>query len=59
MEAYENEDMTVQTLQDAAKAVLRGKIYCNSGLSQEAGKVPSPQPNLTPKGARTGAANKA
>ena len=40
MEANENENMTVQNLWDAAKGVLRGELFCNSGLSQEAKKFP-------------------
>ena len=36
MEANENENTTVQTLWDAAKAALRGKeIHCHSDLSQK------------------------
>ena len=41
------------------KGSLKREVYCNSGLSQETRKVPNTQPNLTPKGARKGTANKA
>ena len=59
MEANENENMTVQTLWDAAKAVIRGKIHCNPALSQETRKVPNTTPNHTPKETGKGAANEA
>ena len=56
MEANENENTTVQSLWDAAKAILRGKYIAKSW---EARKVPNTQPNHTTKRAREGAVNKA
>ena len=52
MEGNENENMTVQTLWDAAKAVLRGKYIVIQAYVKK-------QSNLTPKGARNGTASKA
>ena len=48
-----NENATIQTLWDAAKAVLRGKNHCNPVLSQETRKIPNTKPNSTPKGTRS------
>ena len=59
MEANENENTTVQNLWDAANVVLRGKLYCYIDLPQEVRQVSNIQPNITPKGARKGTANKA
>ena len=56
MEANENENMPVQTLWDAAKAVLRGKYIAIQGLSQETRKTPNTKSNSTPKGNRSRAA---
>ena len=57
MEANENETMTSPNPLGCSEGSPKRKIHCNSGLSQEARKVPNIQPNLTPKGARKGAAN--
>ena len=50
METNENEDTTVQNLQDAAKAVLRGKY--NTSIHSKTGKNSNTKANLTHKGAR-------
>ena len=47
METNENENTMVQNLWDAVKAVLRGKIYTNKSLLQEARKISNKQSNLT------------
>ena len=39
----------VQNLWDAAKAVLKGKLYSNTMLLQETREISNKQPNLTPK----------
>ena len=41
--------MTTQNLWDAAKAVLRRKVYSNTSLPQERRKTLNRQPNFTPK----------
>ena len=55
LETNENENMMVQNLCGAAKAVVRGKfiaIQASRSLVQEARKILNKQPNLTSKGAR-------
>ena len=42
-----------------SKGSPKRDVYCNSGLSQEARKVPNIKPNLTSEGTRKGTANKA
>ena len=54
LETNDTEDTTTQNLWDIAKAVLRGKFYSNTILSQERTKSANKQPNLTPKTAREG-----
>ena len=39
----------VQNLWDAAKAVLKGKLYSNTMLLQETREISNKQPNLTRK----------
>ena len=58
VETNENENTTVQNLQDAAKIVLRGKFYSNTDISQETRKNSSKQLNLTPTGTRKTRTNK-
>ena len=58
-EANENESMSVQTLWDTAKAVLRGKYIIIEAYLRKQKKVPNTQLNLLPKGARKGASSKA
>ena len=41
--------MTTQNLWDAAKAVLRRKVYSNTILPQETRKTSNRQPNFIPK----------
>ena len=55
-EATENENMTVQNLWDAAKAVLKGKYIAIQAYLK---KVPNIQHKLTRKGVTKGTANKA
>ena len=51
METNENENTTIQTLWDAAKAVLRGiQAYLKK---QETRKTPNKKSNRTPKGNRS------
>ena len=59
METSENENMMVQNLWDAAKALLRMKYIAMQGLPQEARKISNAQSNLTPEGARKGMTTKA
>ena len=70
MEANVNENMTIQNLSDALKAILKGKyiaihaypkkqereVYCNTGLPQEARNVSSTYPILKIKISRKGTA---
>ena len=49
LETNGNENMTTQNLWDAAKAVLRRKVYSNTSLPQERRKTLNRQPNFTPK----------
>ena len=50
LETNDNENITTQSLWNAAKAVLRGKfIYSNRILPQETRKASNRQPNFTPK----------
>ena len=50
LETNDNENITTQSLWNAAKAVLRGKfIYSNRILPQEMRKASNRQPNFTPK----------
>ena len=55
METNENENTTIQTLWDAAKAVLRGK-YIAIQAYPETRKLPNRKSNRTPKGNRSRAA---
>ena len=50
--ANDNEDMTLQNLWDAAKAVLRGKLHSSTSPPQETRKSSNKQPNFTSKAAR-------
>ena len=47
-----NEDTTLQNLWDAAKAILRGKVYSNTSPPQETRKSPNKQANFTSKADR-------
>ena len=49
LETNDNENMTIQNLWDAAKAVLRGKFIAIQTLPQETRKTSNKQPNFTPK----------
>ena len=51
LETNDNENMTTQNLQDAAKAVLKSKFLAIL-LPQETRKTSNKQPNFTPKTAR-------
>ena len=46
--------MTIQNLQDAVKAVLRGKFIAvqSSSKSKQTGKMSNKQPNFIPKATR-------
>ena len=41
-----------------SKGGHKREVYCNTGLKQETRKISNTQPNITPKGARKGTANK-
>ena len=58
MEANENENRIVQNL-GIQQRWFRKKVYCKTGLPQEARRVSNTQPNHIPKGARKGTENKA
>ena len=58
MEANENENTTVQNLQDIAKAALRGKYIAIQVYLKKKKKVSKKQPNLASKGARKRTTNK-
>ena len=51
LETNDNENMTIQNLWNAAKAVLRGKfkLYKPTSINK---KISNKQSNLTPKGTR-------
>ena len=49
LETNDSENMTIQNLWDAAKAVLRGKFIAIQTLPQETRKTSNRQPNFTPK----------
>ena len=52
METNKNENTTVQTLWDAAKAVLRGKYIAIQAYLKKTRKIPNTKSNSTPKGTR-------
>ena len=47
IETNENDDTTHQNFWDAAKAVIRGKFFIITGLSQEIRKISNKQPSIT------------
>ena len=47
METNDNNSTKPQLLWDAAKAVLRGKAYSNTGLSQERRTITNEQSKIT------------
>ena len=49
LETNDNENMTIQNLWDAAKAVLKKEVFRNTILLQEIRKTSNRQPNFTPK----------
>ena len=53
METNENENTTIQTLWDAAKAVLRGKYIAIQAYLKKQEKSQNTKSNSTPKGTRT------
>jgi len=59
MEANENENITVQDLWDAAKAVLRGKYIAIQVFLKKQKKSRIHKPKPTPKGTGERTANKA
>ena len=50
MKTNENEDTTVQNHWDAAKAVPREKMHCNTNIHPKIGKNSNTKANLTLKG---------
>ena len=50
--------MTVQTLWDASKAVLRGKYIANQAYLKKQEEIPNRKHNLTAKGTRSRTAKK-
>ena len=59
MKANENEKHDNPKPLGYSKGCSKRKVYCNTGLPQEARKVSNAQPSLIPKEARKGTANKA
>ena len=49
LETNDNENMTTQSLWDAAKAVLRGKFIAIQSYLKKQEKTSNRQPNFTPK----------
>ena len=58
LETNDNENMTIQNLWDAAKAVLRGKLIAIEAYLKKTRKISNKQPNLTPKAATERTTNK-
>ena len=57
LDTNDNENMAIQNLWDAAKAVLRGKFIATV-LAQETRKISKEPSKLTPKGTRKRRTNK-
>ena len=53
IETNENENTTVQTLWDAAKSILRGKLIAIQVYLKITRKIPNTKSNSTPKGTRS------
>ena len=58
METNDNEDTTIQSLWDTAKAVLRGKYITIQASLKKLEKNSNTQANLAPKGTGERTANK-
>ena len=52
LETNDNENMTTQSLWDAAKTVLRGKLIAIQPYLKKKRNISNKQPNLTPKAVR-------